>query len=195
VRIDFENTEMSDVGVIEFFYNSVFWEKRYWMINASIGIIADANKFFNHQSIMWDFFKRYFVNGAILFSALKTITRYKNKDCRLSSSDFSKNNAMISNFGIAKNPNFAGDFSYPGTYSPANGLFSLYLLENKSLKETLFTLRKLWKKKLNNFMQSGKTDLIEISSDVQFNVEFDGEVITTDTARFSIVNKAIKICK
>ena len=197
VRIDFENTKSSDAGVIEFYYNNVFWEKRYWMINASIGILADANKHFNHRGLMWDFFKRYFVDGAILYSALMTVVKHKNKNCRLSSEHFSVKDTMISNFGIAKNPNFAGDFTYPGIYNPANGLLNLYLLENTGLAETLRTLVKLWKNKRRYLpnIQTGVTDTIEISSDVPFNVEFDGEVITTDTARFSLINKAIQLCK
>ena len=195
VRINFKNTEACDVGVIEYYDNRIFLQTRYWMINASIGILADANKYFNHKGLMWDFFKRHFVNTAILYSALKTISQYKNKKCRVSSDVFSIKDAMISNLGIAKNPNFAGEFVYPGTYNPSNGLFSLYLMENKSIIETLLTLAKLWKKKGKNTLQSGESVTIEISSDVQFNVEFDGEVVSTDTARFSIINKAIQLCR
>lgn len=195
VRIDFENTEASDAGVIEFYYNRVFWEKRYWMINSSIGILADANKYFNHRGIMWDYFKRHFVNGAILYSALKTIAQYKNKRCSFSSVNFGIKDAVVSSFGIAKNPNFAGEFSYPGKHCPANGLFSLYLLENMNIAQTILTLAALWKKKGKNMLKSAETDWIEVNSDTQFNVEFDGEVVTTDTARFSIINKAVQLCK
>jgi len=195
VRINFTNTEASDVGIIEYYNNRFFLQTKYWMINASIGILADANKYFNHKGMMWDFFKRHFVNAAILYSALKTIAQYRNKKCRLSSETFSIKDTVISNLGIAKNPNFAGEFVYPGTYSPANGLFSLYLMENKSILETLLTLARLWKNKGKNRLQSGESDTIEISSDVPFNVEFDGEVVTTDTARFSIINKAIQLCR
>jgi len=195
VRIDFKNIEACDVGVIEYYDNGVLLKSKYWMINASIGILADANNHFNHKGLMWDFFKRHFVNGAILYSALMTIAKYKNKKCRLSSEAFGTKETVISNLGIAKNPNFAGEFAYPGIYSPANGLFSMYLMENKSVLETLLTFIKLWKRKGENVIQSGETDSIEISSDVTFNVEFDGEVVSTNTVRFSIINKAIQLCK
>ena len=129
VRIDFDDYETSDVGVIEYLNEDFETEKKYWFINSSVGILADANKYFNHHGIMWDYLKSHFVGGAILFSALKTIANYKNKNCTISSENIFNRNAEISNFGITKNPNFAGDFSYPVPCTPASGFFNYHLLE------------------------------------------------------------------
>jgi diacylglycerol kinase family enzyme len=38
------------------------------------------------------------------------------------------------------------------------------------------------------------TDKIKISSDQMFAVEFDGEVITTKSAEFSVIPGLIKVC-
>ena len=196
-RIDFANCEACDVGVIEYVDEDSSVNIKYWVINSSIGILADANKYFNHKGLIWDLFKRSFVGGAILYSALTTIAKYKNKNCSLSSENLINRNAVISNIGITKNPNFAGDFSYPVSYNPSNGLFNFHLLENSNLFETLLTLRKLWKNKKNPILniQSGETNSIEISSDNPINIEYDGEVISTVKAKFSIMTKAINLCR
>jgi diacylglycerol kinase family enzyme len=39
-----------------------------------------------------------------------------------------------------------------------------------------------------------RTDRIKISSDREFAVEFDGEVITTKSIEFSVIPRLIKVC-
>lgn len=197
VRIDFDNYETNDVGVIEYIDENSIARRKYWIINASIGVLADANMHFNHKGVIWNYFKRYLTGSAIIYSALITIAGYRNKICRLKSKELMSKTIYLSNLGIAKNPNFAGDFSYPGTYNPSNGLFSLYLMENMSVTKTLLTLIKLWKNKSDRSMNiyKGESDSIEIESNTPLNVEFDGEVISTTKLQFSLISKAIGVCK
>ena len=197
VRIDFDNCEASDLGVLEYCDVNNTAHTKYWVINSSIGILADANKYFNHCGLIWDYVKSHFVDGAILYAAIQTILKFKAKTCLISTSETDAGNVQISNIGITKNPNFAGDFSYPVPYRPSNGLFDIHIIEKSNLFGLLITLFRLWGSKDNSKVkiESGESDSFEVSSYSPFAVEFDGEVISTKKAKFFVMKEQINLCR
>lgn len=194
-KINFNSYELRDVGVIKYKVGSEFLHK-YFLLNASIGVTAEANNLFNNPDLILKIFKKYFTGLAILYSAFKTIFSFKNIESRII---FNPNEAYsfpVSNLSIIKSPNISGDLSYPGNADYQNGLFEIYLTHSMN-KIDLINLLKALSKKIfpkNEKTKYCKTSIIKVSAESDFLIEFDGEIIKTKYAEFSILNKFLNIC-
>jgi len=194
-KINFNSYELRDVGVIKYKVGSEFFHK-YFLLNASIGVTAEANNLFNNPDSILKIFKKYFTGLAILYSAFKTIFSFKNIEARII---FNPNEAYsfpVSNLSIIKSPNISGDLSYPGNADYQNGLFDIYLTHSMN-KIDLINLLKALSKKIfpkNEKTKYCKTSIIKVSAESDFLIEFDGEIIKTKYAEFSILNKFLNIC-
>ena len=169
--------------------------KKYFLINASLGITAEGNNFFNHPDSILSSLKKYSTQSAITYAAMKNILTYKNfkATMEINNESFTTN---ISNLGILKSPFFTGKLRYQSDPLFDNGLFDIHLYESLS-KVKLLKLFYNLSKGISDISLNKKfwrTDKIKISSEIEFAVEFDGEVITTKSAEFSILPSLIKVC-
>ncbi|MFI5263856.1 MAG: diacylglycerol/lipid kinase family protein, partial [Candidatus Kapaibacterium sp.] len=113
MQTDFSRLTMRDVGVVSYTNERGADREKYWLLNASIGITAEANAFFNLQtgSRMMRMAKKLNTKAAIFYAALRTILVYRNIQLTLEASS-SKRTLCMTNLGIVKSPHFAGDFTY-----------------------------------------------------------------------------------
>lgn len=194
-KINFNSYELRDVGVIKYKVGSEFFHK-YFLLNASIGVTAEANNIFNNPDQILKFFKKYFTGLAILYSAFKSIFCYKNIDAKIIFNSNESYSFPVSNLSIIKNPNISGDLSYPGNADYQNGLLDIYLTHSMNRLDLINLLRSLSKKIFSNNGKTKycKTSKIKVTADNDFLIEFDGEVIKTNYAEFSILKKHLNIC-
>lgn len=192
---NFINAYLRDIGVIK--YESINGKiEKYFFINASIGITAQANKIFNSSFWLLRTMKRTNTKLAILFSAIKTILFYKNLNAEICINN-NKLRTQITNLGITKNPHFSGDFCYDCKADYTNGKFDVHLAQYMNKYEIFKLMSSLTR---NNFsklkkVKSWQSDTITITSPKDFEVEYDGEVILTNNVEFTILKQAIKVCK
>jgi len=194
--IDFSSTKPRDVGILTFTNNVGQKEKRYWIINASIGITAEANLFFNSPDFMLNHLKQSKTNAAILYAALRTVATYHNRDINMCIGNNESKKINLTNMGVVKSPHFSGDFSYNTPFTTDNGKFYINICRDMHL---LNTLSILWNLSKNKFCGLPKTESfcsnrLLVESNQKFAVEYDGEVIATQNARFSIKQKIIRVC-
>ncbi len=194
-KIDFNRCEQRDVGLIKYKAGSEFFHK-YFLLNASMGVTAEANNVFNSPDAVLKFLKKHFTGLAILYSALRTIFAYKNFEARIIFDTYETYSFNISNLSIIKNPNISGNLSYPGEANYQNGLYDIYLTHYMSKLDLINLLKSLSKKV---FPQNGKTKYcktskLKVTSENNFLIEYDGETISTNYAEFSILNKYLNIC-
>lgn len=194
VSVDFENAVLRDVGVIEYECNGKQFTK-YFVINASIGITAEANNLFNKTDKVLRLLKKNNTRSAILYSAMKTIFSYKNliADVCVNGTELK---TEITNLGITKNPHFSGDFCYDSSACYDNGKFDIHLAYGMKKLEILRLMKSLTTISFSKLpkTKSWQSDRIISSSPKEFAVEFDGEVVTTNKVEFSIIPKFIKVC-
>ena len=133
--------------------------------------------------------------SAITYAVIKNILTYKNFQGNNGGNNESFT-ANISNMGILKSPFFTGKLRYQSDPLPNNGLFDVHLYESLSKVKLLKLFYNLSKGKADTSLNKKfwRTDRIKISSEKEFAVEFDGEVITTKSAEFSIIPGLIKVC-
>jgi diacylglycerol kinase (ATP) len=193
-KINFKDAVKRDVGCIQYKKDGKIL-KKYFLINASLGITAEGNNFFNNPDFILRYLKKLNTLSAITYAIIKNIYTYKNFKVTIGGSNESFT-ANISNLGILKSPFFTGKLRYQSDPLPDNGLFDVHLYESLSKVKFLQLFYNLSKGKSDNSLNKKfwRTNRIKISSEKEFPVEFDGEVITTNRAEFSVIPELIKVC-
>ena len=193
-RINFKDAVKRDVGCIQY-ENDGKILKKYFLINASLGITAEGNNLFNNPDFILRSLKKLNTQSAITYAVIKNILTYKNFKVTIGGTNESFT-ANISNMGILKSAFFTGKLRYQSDPLPDNGLFDVHLYESLSKVKLLKLFYNLSNGKSDNSLNKKfwRTDRINISSETEFAVEFDGEVITTISAEFSVIPGLIKVC-
>jgi diacylglycerol kinase (ATP) len=193
-KINFKNAVQRDVGCLLYEKDGKTF-KKYFLINASLGITAEGNNLFNHPEFILRYLKKLNTQSAITYAIIKNIFTYNNFKVTIGGSNESFT-ANISNLGILKSPYFTGKLRYQSDPLPDNGLFDVHLYESLSKVKFLQLFYNLSKGKSDNSLNKKfwRTNRIKISSEKEFAVEFDGEVITTNCAEFSVIPGLIKVC-
>ncbi len=193
-KLNFKDAVHRDVGSLVFNEGKQS-VKKYFLINASIGITANANNFFNNPDSILRFLKKFNTQTAISYTAVKNILTYKNIFAEISSNN-KIFDAHISNMGIIKSPFFTGKLRYPSTPLLNNGLFDVHLYSSLKKSELLELFYSLSSRTPDNCFNKKfwRTERIIIKSEEEFAVEFDGEVITTKSVEFYVIPRLIKVC-
>ena len=194
-KLDFNKSELRDVGELSFLFNGTR-VTRYYILNASIGITADGNYLFNNPDKILNRLKKLNTKSAILYSALKTIFEYRDFEAQIRWDNASASKFNITNLNIIKSPNVSGDLSYgyPAVYN--NGQMNVHLAHDMNKFEIIKLFLALQKGRIENIakLEFFPVKEIEISSDKVFNLEYDGEVVQTNSVLFSIKKEWIKVC-
>jgi diacylglycerol kinase family enzyme len=195
-RLDFNNTYYHDLGRINWIDGQTSQKTNSWINNASIGITAEANYFFNHPGRFLESLKKKNTNQAIVYAAVKTILSHKNIWVDVSCDEATPSTTEITNLGIVKNPNFSGSFCYDSPYTRNSGLFHLHICEGMNTMRALGVLYNLSKQRFTGLKntRSIKAGSAIITSTKPFAVEFDGEVIRTKQVEFSLIRNAVQLC-
>jgi diacylglycerol kinase (ATP) len=196
VKINFDEPELRDVGKITFENDGIIRTK-FFLINSSIGIAAEANYFFNNPDTILSSLKSKNASSAILYAAIKEILIYKNFDTDIISKETGKIKARITNLGIVKNPNFSGSMNYGYKANYESGLFNIHLCYDMNLRERLKLFLALSSGRFDKVQKtkSWTANKLKVESEKPFTVEFDGEIITACSVEFSIRPKYLRICR
>ena len=196
VKINSNVYEMRDVGKITIDNEDIIRTK-YFLINSSIGITAEANYFFNNPDGILKSLKRKNTDLAIIYAALRELLKYKNFEAEIISEECGRINTKITNLGIVKNPNFSGSMNYGYSADYESGLFNIHICYDMNLKDRL---KLFWALNNGKFNCLGKTKSLTtnrliINSVKPFFIEFDGEIIISNSVEFSVLHKFLKVCK
>jgi len=193
-KINFKDAVQRDVGCLLFEKDGKTF-KKYFLINASLGITAEGNNFFNNPDFILRYLKKINTQFSITYAVIKNILTYKNIKVTMGGNNESFT-ANISNVGILKSPFFTGKLRYQSDPLLDNGLFDVHFYKSLSKIKLLKLFYNLRHGKSDNSLNKKfwRTNRLKISSDKDFAVEYDGEVITTKTAEFSIIPGLIKVC-
>lgn len=196
VRVDAQNGLYHDVLRID--YQDVQGQPKthFSIINASIGITAEANALFNSRTWLIRAARKISYLVALGAAALKTILSYHDIPCLLSIDDGETKEFPVTNMGVIKNPHFAGPFCYDTPIEPDNGKMVINLCGGTSQLEVLGMIIALLK---GRFKGRPKTNTwtatkLSVKSDRSFALELDGEVVQTRNARFSVIPKTVRCC-
>jgi diacylglycerol kinase (ATP) len=196
-RLDHERARPCDVIRVDFEGDGGGSGTRYAIINASLGITAEANASFNAPTRFINAAKRVSVDAAIVASVLHTLATYCDVRCRIAIDGVDVGVFSVSNLSVIKNPHFAGSFCYDTPIEPDDGVIGVNLCERLTRFQVLATLAALRK---SRFRGRPKTrawvaERASAVGDRVFALETDGEVVHARSATFSVVPKRIRCCR
>jgi diacylglycerol kinase family enzyme len=195
VKIDRERAYRRDVGKLTL-SNGSGTVSRHFLVNASIGVTADANRFFNSPDRLLSLLKRIHTPSAILYTALHGILSHENIPARLSCARAGEIRADITNLSILKSPHLSGSLTFDGEPSYGSGTVAVRLafaMDRGDLVRMLVALMR--HEPLDGTKtRSWTTREITISADRPFVVEFDGEILPASEVRVSVLPQHLWVC-
>lgn len=196
VRIDRRNAKPHDVIRIKLENGRGGRRLRFAVMNASLGITAEANAAFNEASGFVRGARRLSMDAAIVASVIETLISYRDIPCRLRIDECDEGNVSVSNLGIIKNPHFAGTFCYDTPMEPDDGRLGVNLCERLTAFQTLATLAALRRQKFSGRpkTRTWAATRVRVESERTFVLETDGEVARTRSAEFDVVPRALTFC-
>ncbi len=197
VRVDCGNARASDVIRADLADDEGRTSTRFAVINASIGITAEANAAFNEPSALVRAARKLSVNAAIVASVIETIATYRDVECRLTIDGADVGSLLVSSLGIIKNPHFAGSFCYDTPVEPDDGKLGINLCERLTRFQVLATLAALSRKRFSGRPKTrtwiGERLLVEGGRG--FALETDGEVTRARRAEFTVIPRVLRCCR
>lgn len=184
----------SDIGRIDYSNQVGQRCRKYFLINASLGVTAAANHFYNHPDGTLSMLKRMSVDLAILYAAIKTIFCYKNQFGTIIVAG-KKTEIVLSNIGVQIKSFFSGSFYYDTKETRNDGMFRIYLSQNMNGFELLKVLIALVNGKFSGSKTSAWSDQnFNINLKEFYSIEVDGETFKAKNMNFTLIPKAIKLC-
>ena len=195
-KVDRTRASRRDVGVLTYQTPSGTVATRHWLLNASVGITAEANATFNAPGAVLQTLKAWSTAAAIVYAALHTILRYRPRRLLLRDGDRQACPAPVTNLAVLKSPFCSGSFRYGVPLALRGGTAHVHLCAGMSLPRTLLTLMHLAGGHSHGLpgTTAWTTERLQVEADDPFAVEFDGEVIRTRRALFSIRPLALEVC-
>lgn len=169
---------------------------RFCLLNASIGITAEANAFFNTRTAIVKALQRVSQDLAVTAAALRSLFAFQDITVRLVIDNDPALDLPITNLGIIKRPNFAGSLKYDTEISPGDGRLGINVTYGLSLFGRIAALIALSRGRFQgrpNTICCYGID-VRVTSEREFAVELDGEIVHARTARFSVIPKAMEVC-
>ena len=196
VRVDFDGAQDRDVIHIEYEDPEGSAAARYSLINASVGVTAEANARFNEPNWFVRAARAVSVDAAISAAVVTTLATWVDVTCALSIDGEEPVMTSVTNLGVFKNPHFGGALCYDTPVSSDDGLLGVGLCEGMSAFETVAALSALRK---HRFAGRPKTRTwsvrsISVRGDRAFALETDGEVLQARRARFSVAPRRVRCC-
>ncbi|MBP6978618.1 MAG: diacylglycerol kinase family protein [Bacteroidales bacterium] len=194
VRINVNQSSFADVGQVSFIKTDGQSSSLYFVVNASLGVTAEANLLFNKGDYFLNNMKSLSVKTAILYAALRTIIRFRNKSIQVLYDRVEKTFNMT-NVSVVKNPNISGNFRYDQKILPDDGYLGLNYCHDMNKIELLRTLMDLFKGRFSGKRKrvSALVRQVKVDSPNFLALEVDGEVLLAKNIEFSILPGAIRL--
>lgn len=193
-RLNLDNAKLSDIGIVDFQNSNGEQKKKHFIINASLGATAEANRLFNRGDFFINAFKHRMVNLAIKYTAIKKILSCRNKEIQINC-DGLQGNFKLTNLNVLKIPYVSGSLYYDQAVKPDDGRFGINLSHGMGVWELIKTLISLEKGVFKNdrHRTSVLTNSLEVDSKDDLVLETDGEIQKARKIKFNINPRALNL--
>jgi diacylglycerol kinase (ATP) len=196
VKLDDGHATAQNVGQVTYEDVNGKPRQKYFMINSSIGIIAQANHFFNVGNGLLNWLKPRCVLGAIYYAALKTIFSAPNVPAVITV-DGERLATQVTTLSVLINPFFSGNLSYDIDVNPQSPFFGVALGERMGTAERLRALFSLARSRFQGLAKTRvwKAGSVEIQTDSPIPLELDGEVELAWNIRIRLLQGYMRVCQ
>lgn len=191
VRINMEKPKPSDRGAVRIRDAQNKTIEKVFLVNAGLGVTAQANYLFNHPNTLIAFLKPRATQLAIIVTAVLTILGHRNRTIQMEIHE-GVSEVQMSNLSITIIPFISGSFRYKKERD-TSGVFDIYLCRNMGRMALLKTLIDLSSGKFregkNRVIDTATT--VEITSGNEIPLELDGEIFMGYDFKFELNANAI----
>ncbi|MEO8259495.1 MAG: diacylglycerol kinase family protein [Acidobacteriota bacterium] len=196
VRLDPARAIRADVGRAALTDSSGVTRTRYFVLNASLGVVAQGNAFFNAPDKTLRALKKTSVDLAIAYAAMVSIKRFKPIELRVSLDDQPPQPMPLTAMGILKTIHFAGGMRYDTPVAADDGMFAVNVWEPMHRSSIVGQILALYRGKFTGrpHTQVHRTRRVRLTADTPFDFELDGEVSKVSQADIEVVPGAVRLC-
>lgn len=196
VKLDYKGAKPHNVGLVEYEDLEHNRHRRYFIVNCSVGLIAQANYFFNSEDKIVNWLKPRWVEGTIWYAALETLFTAKNIPTEIRVGN-ERVNAELTTFSAFINPNVSGNFHYDFEISPQSDYLGVALCENMGIPARVRTMLSMTQGKFVGLpkTRTWRAREIDISPSVPVALEMDGEVSLARHTRIKLLRNALRVCQ
>lgn len=194
-KMDFTSIRPRDLVILECERDGVN-DGHFFLVNASVGLTAAANRFFNGPGRLLHVMKRMSSAAAILHAAFRTMVMYRNIRITIATDPHGARDASVTNLAILKSPHVSGGLRFPGEASYDSGLMRFYLATDLELGGRFGLFRDLaaGRAPSGTTISTWDSPRGTIRSDRPFDFEFDGEVTSTKCVHLSVLPRHLQVC-
>jgi diacylglycerol kinase family enzyme len=184
------------VGLVDYEDLDKKRHRRYFIVNCSVGLIAQANHLFNSDDRVVSWLKPKWVEGTIWYAALETLFTAKNIPTRLQIGD-ERVETELTTMSVFINPNVSGNFRYDLEISPQSDYLGVALCEKMGLPARVRTIVSMTQGKFVGLpkTRAWRARAIEIAPSTPIALEMDGEVSLARRIRIRLLRKALRVCQ
>lgn len=194
LKLDSENAADHNVGQVDFEDEKGKWNRKYFIINCSIGIIAKANYLFNSKEKIIKWLKSKWVMGTIWYAALKILFVAKNIPAKVKVGN-KKISTEVTSLSVVINPHVSGNFCYDFNINSQSDYLGVGLCERMGILARLKTIISLTRGKFLGLpkTRSWMAREIEIKPDSPTPLELDGEIYLARRIKIKLLQGILKI--
>ena len=196
LKMDHRNAIRHNIGQIDFEDENHRWQRRYFIINCSVGIIAQANYLFNSDNRVIRWLKPKWVMGTIWYAALETLFAAENIPA-IVIVDGKTYETDVTSLSVFINPHVSGNFSFDFEISPQSNYLGVALCERMGIPERLKTIFSMAKGKFLGLpkTKTWRASKVEFNPDRPVALEMDGEVCLARRIKIQLQPGALRVCQ
>lgn len=196
IRIDVARSLRCDVGRAVLEDREGQRHVKHFLLNASMGLVAEGNAFFNTRERILTWLKRTNVELAILYAAVVNLFRFQPLQTMLRLDGGSELALEVSTVGVLKRIHFAGGMRYDTEVAWDDGQFDVNVWERMDRATLVRTLANLYRGRFRGLPRTRclRARNLEVSVQKPMALECDGEVTEVVRAEFEVVPKSLYVC-
>jgi diacylglycerol kinase (ATP) len=194
-RIDVGRARMVDVGRATIELVDGRQTVRYFLLNASMGLVADGNELFNTGGALVDWLKPRNVDLCIALCAVRVLAARRIPRLAISSDDW-RHEGNVANVGVLKSVYFAGGMHYDTGVVDDDGQFDVNIWCEGGRIAICRMILGLYRGKFrtSKLAVSHRTSSVALHPSAPCPLELDGEIVSVRTARFDVLPSTLKVC-
>jgi len=194
LKLNHKKAAEHNVGQVEFKDENGEWQRKYFIINCGLGIVAQANYLFNSKDKVVKRLKSKWVMGTIWYAALKTLFSAQNIPAKIMIGN-KIYKTDVTNLSVIINPHVSGNFCYDFKISSSSNYLGVALCERMGILSRLRTILSLTRGKFVGLpkTRTWRTSRIEIYPDYSTPLELDGEVYLARSIRIKLLRGVLKV--
>ncbi|MEV6390174.1 diacylglycerol/lipid kinase family protein [Nocardia xishanensis] len=195
VRVDAADAETVDVGKATMLLPDGSRVVRYFLLNASMGLVAAGNDSFNHATGALAWLKSRNVEAAIVATALRNIATHRPLRLEVRGTDWT-HTAPITNIGVLKSVHFAGGMYYDTPVTRTDGRFDVNIWAASGRLRILGLIAGLYRGAFSGSPLAicHRDTTVELRPERPVPLELDGEITLVESARLEVLPRALKVC-